>query len=333
MDLKSRLIEIIKSWKGKKIAVIGDIMLDEYIIGKIERISPEAPVPILEVEEERHVLGGAANVANNIKALNGEPILFGVIGEDQGGEKIINLLSNKNIKHILVADKERPTTLKTRLIALNQQIVRMDREKKHPINKDIQEKLISEFKKHINEIDLIILSDYAKGVLTPEITQKIINIAKDNNKEVIVDPKGKDFSKYENATLITPNEKEAKIATNLEEEWDLIKGAQKLMEIIKGKGIVITRGEKGIFLLENNKFFEIPALKSEVRDVTGAGDTVISVLSLGLSTGTDILSACIIANFAAGCVVRKFGTSTLSTDELISIIPEKIEIQNNYVIF
>jgi len=333
MDLKSRLIEIIKSWKGKKIAVIGDIMLDEYIIGKIERISPEAPVPILEVEEERHVLGGAANVANNIKALNGEPILFGVIGEDHGGEKIINLLSNKNIKHILVADKERPTTLKTRLIALNQQIVRMDREKKHPINKDIQEKLISEFKKHINEIDLIILSDYAKGVLTPEITKKIINIAKDNNKEVIVDPKGKDFSKYENATLITPNEKEAKIATNMEEEWDLIKGAQKLMEIIKGKGIVITRGEKGIFLLENNKFFEIPALKSEVRDVTGAGDTVISVLSLGLSTGTDILSACIIANFAAGCVVRKFGTSTLSTDELISIIPEKIEIQNNYVIF
>uniref|UniRef100_A0A7C3MQ78 D-glycero-beta-D-manno-heptose-7-phosphate kinase n=1 Tax=Dictyoglomus thermophilum TaxID=14 RepID=A0A7C3MQ78_DICTH len=333
MDLKSRLIEIIKSWKGKKIAVIGDVMLDEYIIGKIERISPEAPVPILEVEEERHVLGGAANVANNIKALSGEPILFGVIGEDHGGEKIINLLSNKNIKHILITDKGRPTTLKTRLIALNQQIVRMDREKKYPINNYIQEKLISKFKKHINEIDLIILSDYAKGVLTPETTQKIINIAKSNNKEVIVDPKGKDFSKYENATLITPNEKEAKIATNMEEEWDLIKGAQKLMEIIKGKGIVITRGERGIFLLENDKFFEIPALKSEVRDVTGAGDTVISALSLSLSAGTDILSACIIANFAAGCVVRKFGTSTLSTDELIAIIPEKIEIKNNHVIF
>lgn len=333
MDIRERLINTINSWKDKKIAIIGDIMIDEYIIGKIERISPEAPVPILEVEEEKYVLGGAANVANNIKTLGGDPILIGVIGEDKNGEKLINLLQEKNIKNYLITDKTRPTTTKTRLVSLGQQIVRMDREKKMPINMEVEEKLIGYLEKIIENIDLIVLSDYAKGVLTPSLTQKIISLALSKNKKITADPKGKDYSKYRGISYITPNEKEAKIASNMEENFDLIQCAQKLNEIIKGEGIIITRGENGMFLYTKNSYYFIPALKVEVRDVTGAGDTVISAFALALSTGINPLEACIIANFAASCVVRKLGTSTVTSSELISTIPYKIEINEHHVFF
>lgn len=333
MDIRERLINIINSWKDKKIAIIGDLMIDEYIIGKIERISPEAPVPILEVEEEKYVLGGASNVANNIKSLGGDPILIGVIGEDKGGEKVINLLEEKKIKNYLIIDNLRPTTTKTRLISLGQQIVRMDREKKSPISQEIEEKIIDYLTEIIDNIELIILSDYAKGVLTPSLTQRIISLSLSKNKKLVADPKGRDYSKYKGVSFITPNEKEAKIASNMEEDFDLIICAQRLNEIIKGEGIIITRGENGMFFYSQDYYYFIPALKVEVRDVTGAGDTVISAFALALSNDATPLEASIISNFAASCVVRKLGTSTVTTSELISTIPQRIEINGHHVSF
>lgn len=333
MDIRERLLEIIQSWKGKKIAVIGDIMIDEYIIGKIERISPEAPVPILEIEKEKYVLGGAGNVANNIKSLGGEPILFGVVGDDQGAEKILNLLQQKEIENFMIKDKERPTTTKTRLIALNQQVVRIDREKRHPIRGEIEINLLTKIEENIDKIDLFLLSDYAKGVLTPSFTKKVIDFAKAKGKKILTDPKGKDFTKYKGVNYITPNEKEAKIATDMEENFDIISCAQKLLEIIEGEGIIITRGEKGMLLYQKASYYYIPALKVEVRDVTGAGDTVISALSLALSCGANSLEAALISNFAASVVVRKLGTSTVTPEEIVQVIPQNIKIDKNYVEF
>ncbi len=333
MDIRERLINIVYSWREKKVIIIGDIMIDEYIIGKIERISPEAPVPILEVEEEKHILGGAANVANNIKTLGGAPILFGVIGKDKSGEKLIELLEERKIKNYLLIDEKRPTTTKTRLLSMGQQIVRMDREYRAYIDQELEKKLIENIEKSIDTVDLVILSDYAKGVLTPSLTQKIANLAQRKGKKVVVDPKGKDYAKYQKVSYITPNEKEAKLATNMEENFDIILCAKKLIEIVNSEGIIITRGEKGIFLYINDTYYFIPALKVEVRDVTGAGDTVISTFSLALSTGADPLEACILSNFAGSCVVRKLGTSTITPSELISIIPPKIEIDSHHVHF
>lgn len=333
MDIRERLVNIVYSWREKKVIIIGDIMIDEYIIGKIERISPEAPVPILEVEEEKHILGGAANVANNIKTLGGDPILFGVIGKDKSGEKLIELLEERKIKNYLLIDEKRPTTTKTRLLSMGQQIVRMDREYRAYIDQELEKKLIENIEKSIDTVDLVILSDYAKGVLTPSLTQKIANLAQRKGKKVVVDPKGKDYAKYQKVSYITPNEKEAKLATNMEENFDIILCAKKLIEIVNSEGIIITRGEKGIFLYINDTYYFIPALKVEVRDVTGAGDTVISTFSLALSTGADPLEACILSNFAGSCVVRKLGTSTITPSELISIIPQKIEIDGHHVHF
>ncbi len=327
------LLKIVEAWKGKRVGILGDIMLDEYIIGKVSRISPEAPVPIVEVEEEYSLLGGASNVANNIKSLLGEPILFGVIGKDRGGEKIINLLREKGIISKLYIDRNRPTTQKTRVIALNQQVVRIDKEVKDFISEEIEEIVFQNIEENIKEIDIFILSDYAKGVLTPKLTSEVINLIKSKRKKVIVDPKGRDYRKYKGASIITPNEREAQIAVNMEENFDLITCAKKLWDITKGEGVIITRGEKGMFLFEPNSQVFIPALSSPVRDVTGAGDTVVATLSLALAGGGNLLESAVLSNFSASITVKKLGTATVSPDELISVIPESLEIRDGWVFF
>jgi len=330
---RERLLEIIDNWKGKRVGILGDIMLDEYIIGKVSRISPEAPVPIVEVEKEYYLLGGASNVANNIKALLGEPIIFGVVGKDKGGEKLIELLHEKGIICKIFIDKDRITTQKTRIIALNQQIVRYDREMKEPISDEIEEIIFQNIESSIKDIDVFIISDYAKGVLTPKLTLEVISLLKAKNKKVIVDPKGKDYNKYRGANLITPNEKEAQIATNMEENFDILKCSEILQNIIKGEGVLITRGEKGMFLFQPNSYFFIPALSSQVRDVTGAGDTVIATLSLALAGGGNLLESALLSNFSASITVRKLGTATTNPDELISVIPEIMELRDGWIFF
>lgn len=327
------LLRIVDTWKGKRVGVLGDIMLDEYIIGKVSRISPEAPVPIVEVEEEYSLLGGASNVANNIKSLLGEPVLFGVIGKDRGGENIINLLREKGIISKLYIDKNRSTTRKTRVIALNQQVVRIDKEVKYFISEEIEEIVFQNIEENIKEIDIFILSDYAKGVLTPKLTYEVINLVKSKGKKVIVDPKGKDYRKYKGASIITPNEREAQIAVNMEENFDLITCAKKLWDITEGEGVLITRGEMGMFLFEFNSQIFIPALSSPVRDVTGAGDTVVATLSLALAGGGNLLESAILSNLSAGISVKKLGTATVSPGELVSIIPEGLEIKDGWVFF
>ncbi len=327
------LLRIVDAWKGKRVGILGDIMLDEYIIGKVSRISPEAPVPIVEVEEEYSLLGGASNVANNIKSLLGEPILFGVIGKDRGGENIINLLREKGINSKLYMDKNRSTTRKTRVIALNQQVVRIDKEVKDFISEEIEEIVFQNIEEDIREIDIFILSDYAKGVLTPKLTSEVINLVKSRGKKVIVDPKGRDYRKYKGASIITPNEREAQIAINMEENFDLITCAKKLWDITEGEGVLITRGEKGMFLFEHNSQIFIPTLSSQVRDVTGAGDTVVATLSLALAGGGNLLESAILSNFSASITVKKLGTATVSPEELVSIIPESLNIRDGWVFF
>jgi len=330
---KSRFLDIIGHWHGKRIGVIGDIMLDEYIMGKVTRISPEAPVPIVEMEQEFSVLGGAGNVANNIKSLGGEVILFGVIGNDEGGKKILNLLRERKIMEELIIDENRPTTTKTRIIALNQQVVRVDREKKESISQEIEEKIIKSLENKIKNLDGIVISDYLKGVLTFSLTQKIIRLAKKEGKFIIVDPKGRDYSKYLGATLITPNEKEAQIATNSDENFNIKEIAEKLFDIVKGDGVLITRGEKGMFLYQAESQVFIPALASQVRDVTGAGDTVVATLALALSGGANLLEASILSNLSASITVRKLGTAVVTPEELKQILPEKLELKDGWIFF
>lgn len=330
---RENLYKIVDNWKGKRIGILGDVMLDEYIMGKVTRISPEAPVPIVEVEEEYALLGGASNVANNIKSLLGEPILFGVIGKDRAGEKLVELLKEKEIVSKLYMDKNRPTTQKTRVIALNQQVVRIDREVKDFISKEIEEIIFQNIEECINEIDVFILSDYAKGVLTPNLTSEVISLVRSKGKKVIVDPKGREYGKYKGANLITPNEKEAQIAVNMEDNFDIISCAKKLWNIIEGEGVLITRGEKGMFLFEPESQIFIPALSSQVRDVTGAGDTVVATLSLAIAGGGKLLESVLLSNFSASIIVRKLGTATLNPKELISVIPEEIELRNGWIFF
>jgi len=328
---RERFLKIIENWKGGKVGVLGDIMLDEYILGKVSRISPEAPVPIVEVSEEYFLLGGASNMANSIKALGGEPILFGVIGEDSGGEKIIDILHEKGVMSEIYIDKNRPTTQKTRLIALNQQVVRIDREVKDLISEKIEKIIFQTIEENIGNIDIFVLSDYAKGVLTPKLTSEVISLIKMKNKKIIVDPKGKDYGKYRGATLITPNENEAQIALNTEENFDIVSCAKRLQEIIEGEGVLITRGDKGMFLFQPNFEVSIPALSSQVRDVTGAGDTVVATLSLAMAGGGDLLESALLSNFSASIKVKKLGTAVVSPRELISVIPLSLEIKDGWI--
>lgn len=317
------LFDIIDKFKKHSILVVGDIILDEYIWGKASRLSPEAPVPVIDVEEYSYILGGAANVANNIVSLGGSAILAGVIGDDNKTDIIQNALKDTNIDHSLVIiDKTRPTTVKTRLMAHNhQQLARADRESKSPVSLEIQEKILASIKNNIDKIDLILLSDYAKGVLTEDLTKKIIELANKHNKPTLIDPKGLNYSKYTNGTLITPNRLEAELATKSSKETTADILANKLAEQINIEHILVTLGEDGVLIKSNNQTKIFPAVTSDVYDVTGAGDTLISAIALSLpASKNNIEAAVIIGNYAAGIAVRKTGTTSITDDELKHII-------------
>lgn len=326
MKSKEELFNIIDRYSNYTVLVLGDIILDEYIWGKASRLSPEAPVPILEVQKNTHIPGGAANVANNIIALGGKAVLMGIIGDDIQAAMLITALENNAIDPtFIIKDPERPTTVKTRLIAHNQQLTRADKEVKTPINADIENKILAKIKYIIDDIDLVLLSDYAKGVLTPSLTEKIINIAKLKNKPVLVDPKGLDFSKYSGATMITPNRLEAELATKLPTGSP----PELLAELISKQAnidyILVTLGEDGILLYLKDKIKTIPAVASEVYDVTGAGDSLISSIALSLpASDNDIETSIAIGNFAAGIAVRKIGTTTVMPEELKHIIEQSM---------
>jgi len=321
---KQQLKKIIKALPGKKVLVFGDLMVDEYIWGKASRISPEAPVPVVEVGEQSYVLGGASNVANNIRSLQGEVCLVGVIGQDETGKMLLQDLESKGINtEGIMVDSTRPTTLKTRIIAHNQQVVRIDREKRSPLEKSLEERIIRHLQEIIEKIDALIISDYGKGVITPYLSAQLIALARRYGKVIAVDPKGSDYSKYKGAAILTPNKKETETALNTElnTEEKLMEGGKNLLADLALDSLLVTRGEQGMSLfLQDGEVFHIPAVTSKVYDVTGAGDTVISTLVLALAAGASLKEATLLSNYAAGVVVKKVGTSTVTVEEIEGIV-------------
>lgn len=315
----NNLKQIISKIKGKNILVLGDLMLDEHIWSRVTRISPEAPVPIADVVKITHVPGGCGNVAANVAALGGHPYLVSLIGADSSGEKLLRALEKKNVPtNYLIKDPNRPTILKSRLIAASQQVVRVDREDRANISPAVGQKLLNRLKELIPRVDAIIISDYEKGVISRELCQLVIALARKHRKTVAVDPKGADYGKYRGATVLTPNLREASIASKTEiiDDKSLASAGRALLNQIKGSHILVTRGKDGMTLFSRQGTTYIPAIPREVFDITGAGDTVIATLSLALATDAPMKAAATLANLAGSIVVGKIGTATCSREEL-----------------
>lgn len=331
--MKNRLDlqKILDSFKNIKIGVVGDLMLDDYIIGVVDRISPEAPVPVVNVKEERFVLGGAANVVNNLSVLEAQTICFGVIGTDTNGDRLLKTFAEKGIDSSgIIRTKEIPTIVKRRILAGNQQLLRIDWEKAETISKELEELLLENFKSKIDSLDAVILSDYDKGVLTPKVAKEIVKICKAKNKIVTVDPKPKNAMNYIGATSMTPNRKEAMECLGKNNVTDFEALGKELKEKLQLDNLLLTRSEEGMSLFLN-EIINIPTFAKEVYDVTGAGDTVISVFTLASAAGVDWHEAAKIANTAAGIVVGKMGTSTVTKDEILEFynqIYERWECNN-----
>ncbi|MDR1087041.1 MAG: D-glycero-beta-D-manno-heptose-7-phosphate kinase [Endomicrobium sp.] len=321
------LLKLISLFKKQTILVVGDSMIDKFIWGKVKRISPEAPVPVVEVNKETEVLGAAANVANNIAALGAKAFIVSAIGEDTTGKTLMEMLSEKNISsEYLVYSLYRPTIIKTRIIAASQQVVRVDKEIKGTFEKSTELKIIKNIEEVIPKVNAVIISDYGKGVVGPSVLKKTISLARKYKIPVAVDPKIDHFKKYKKITTMTPNEKEAiegMGAKNIKTDEDIEVLGKKILKTLGSQSVVITRGEKGMTLIgPNNKITRIPTRAKEVYDVTGAGDTVISTMTLALAAKADLLNAAEIANFAAGIVVGKIGTATTNPKELEEVIKD-----------
>ncbi|MDD2291869.1 MAG: D-glycero-beta-D-manno-heptose-7-phosphate kinase [Aliarcobacter sp.] len=300
------------------ILVIGDLMIDHYLWGKCERISPEAPVQIVNIDKESSVLGGAGNVINNLRALGSNVDVISVIGNDMAAKELQFLLNDIDVNsNMLIIEEKRKTSKKSRLIASQQQILRYDNESIEDISPNSEEKIINILDKNILNYDAVILSDYGKGVLTNSLTQKIISLSNKNNIKVFVDPKGKDYSKYKNAYTLTPNKKEAIEATNINIKNDesLEKAIKQLKETCNLTVSLITLSENGIAIFDDNLRIK-PTVAREVYDVTGAGDTVIASITFAIANNLDIDEAIKFANLAAGVVVGKIGSATATLDEI-----------------
>jgi D-beta-D-heptose 7-phosphate kinase / D-beta-D-heptose 1-phosphate adenosyltransferase len=305
--------------KTPKILVIGDLMIDHYLWGSCERISPEAPVQVVDVTKESAVLGGAGNVVNNLHVLGAFVDIISVIGECESSNELKDLLSNIKVNlNLLVTEKDRVSSKKSRIIVANQQVVRYDRENTSEISNKSQIAILKTFKRIVKNYDAILLSDYGKGTLTSELTKSLITIANKNKKRLLVDPKGSNYTKYKGAFLLTPNKKEASEATNIviKDNTSLIKAIESLKEKCNLSVSLITLSEQGIGIFDNELRI-YPTVAREVFDVTGAGDTVLASLGYALSCNWDIDKAVKFANLASGVVVGKIGSSTATLNEII----------------
>jgi D-glycero-beta-D-manno-heptose-7-phosphate kinase len=316
-----RLSSLIDRFPKTRILVVGDVMLDHYIWGNVSRISPEAPVPVVSVTKESLLLGAATNVVNNVHALGGRVSLCGVIGHDDAGRQLVHMLRTQGIgTDGLIVENQRPTTIKTRVIAHSQQVVRFDRETKNGIEPDTHRRIFEFVQQQVkNGLDGIILSDYSKGVVTRELVRDIVRLATRKGIIVSVDPKVNHFGMYTGVTILTPNTKEASIGAkiDIEDEASLMKAGTLLLKQLKCAAVLITRGEQGMSLFERSgRVTHIPTMAQEVFDVTGAGDTVISTLTLSMAAGASMVDAARISNYAAGVVVGVVGTATVQPEEL-----------------
>jgi len=308
--------------KSPKLLVIGDLMIDHYLWGSCERISPEAPVQVINVDNESTVLGGSGNVINNLKALGAQVDVISVIGGCETSDELKILLNDINVNSkYLITQKDRITSKKSRIIAAQQQVVRYDRESTDEISTKSQTTILNTFKKIITNYDAVLLSDYGKGVLTADLTQSLIAIANDNNKKVLIDPKGLDYSKYKGAYLLTPNKKEASEATqiNIHDDATLTQAITQLKTNCDLDVSLITLSEQGVAIYDDHddELRIHPTVAREVFDVTGAGDTVLASLGFALSCGLDIDNSVEFANLAAGVVVGKIGSATATLNEII----------------
>jgi len=305
--------------KTKKVLVIGDIMLDVYQYGKCNRISPEAPVPVIEFTKEEKMLGGAGNVLRNLLSFGLQCEIISVIGEDLTGRVVLDNLNDLRINtSSLIIDNNRKTTEKIRIVSSGQHLIRIDKEEKHPISEVIEEKIISFVKNKINECDVILFSDYMKGVLTDNVCSEIIKIAKINKVLTLVDPKGENYKKYKNIDLIKPNLKEAEILLDrkINSVVEIEIASVKLKELLNCKQVVITLAEAGIAFFEE-KFEIVPTHSCPVFDVSGAGDTVLASLTLCLVNNYSLRDSCVFANTAASIVIQKIGAEVTTVKDVI----------------
>ena len=316
----AELNQLVEGFKRVKILVIGDLMLDEYIWGEVERISPEAPVPVVRVASESWVPGGAANVAHNIRALGGQVALAGVIGRDQAGRRLKKLLKESGIDiRGVISAAGRPTVTKSRVLAEHQQVLRIDREDISSIRRDDSRRLLKSLREIIDGLDAIILEDYAKGVIGQPLVDEVVRLARRRGRVVVVDPNRDNFLRLGGATIVTPNLKEAYAAAGAGREVPLEQVGRSLLRKWAADSVLITRGEDGISLFERRKkAYYVPTLAQEVYDVSGAGDTVAGTLALSLAVGATLRQAAYLANCAAGVVVGKLGTATATLRELRS---------------
>jgi len=319
-------MELLENFSKVKVLVVGDIMLDQYWWGSVNRISPEAPVPVVHLKEASLVVGGAANVAVNIAGLTANPLLIGIIGDDKEGKLFPSLLKNSGISaDYLIKLPNCQTTLKTRVIAHSQQVVRIDQESKLNLTNSEEDMIWERIKGLIEMVDLVVLSDYNKGFLTGELLKRLITTVAENNKYVLIDPKGKNYNKYKGATILTPNLKEIAEACGVDESEPgiLERAGKQLLETLDLKALLITQGEEGMTLLEKNKkSIHLTARARKVYDVTGAGDTVIATLGVAIGAGLSLVESSKAANIAAGIVVEQVGTSTINFEELNNSIKE-----------
>ncbi len=317
----NKINNILKRFKNSRVIVLGDLILDQFIWGNVERISPEAPVPVVRVVRENYMPGGSANVALNIKSLGGDVAVCGVVGDDFYGRNLISFLKDKKIDtEGIILDPKRPTTLKTRVIAQHQHVVRVDREEIIESDNQTVSKIARIIKKKLADYNVIVFSDYAKGLINGQMKDAVLHETAKKDTFLLADPKVKNIVLYKGFYLITPNKKEAFEAAGVEKsssEKVLLEVGKKLKKQLALKNLLITRGEEGMSLFTGNKHIKIPTFAREVFDVSGAGDTVIATIACGLSGGVDIVRASLISNIAASVVVGKMGTATTNTKEIM----------------
>jgi D-beta-D-heptose 7-phosphate kinase/D-beta-D-heptose 1-phosphate adenosyltransferase len=316
----SRIEQLVDNFGRSKILILGDIMLDEYLLGVVDRISPEAPVPVVEITSSKQLLGGSANVAANIRALGEQPILLGVVGPDEASTKLSGLLQQKGITaDAIITDEDRQTTIKTRIIAHGQQVVRADREDRHELSEQTEQRVLDKFDSWADEIQAVIISDYGKGVITASLLERVIQICQDKKIFIAVDPKETHFFNYRHVSLITPNHHEAGFAYGLRirTESDLLEVGAGLLKKLEARSILITRGQNGMSLFQDGaEPTHIPTFARKVFDVTGAGDTVIATFVAAVCAGADLVEAAVVANAAAGITIGEIGTASVMPAQL-----------------
>jgi rfaE bifunctional protein kinase chain/domain len=324
---EKRLLEIAEKAHQNRIIVFGDLMVDQYLWGNVSRISPEAPVPIINISSEQVRFGGAANVAFNIIGLKANPLLIGVLGDDRMGHIFQDMLKQSNLSNEgIVMVPGRPTTVKTRIIGNNQHVARVDQESVEQISSEIQEQLYKIFVSQIENVAAIVIEDYNKGVVAPQLVKHVSELAERNDKIITVDPKFENFFAFKNVTVFKPNVKETEeaLAMRIRDDETLTSAGKKLLSILNAKAVLVTRGSRGMALFEksgDHDFIETQARK--VADVSGAGDTVIATLTFALSGGSSIKEAVTLSNYAAGIVCEEVGVVPVNLENLIEVVLRK----------